>query len=181
MKYLKRLSFALTLLAFTANSQAMPLQAPNIPVNGFFAVNKAQRGRNIKVAIVIDIPDGFHVNANKPLYRFAIPTVLKITARDLTISPVVYPRAAVLRLKAVNDEQLAVYERRAVLRFSVMVPTNFRETTADLKAQLKFQSCNDDTCFPPQTLEITMQIPVVGPNEHIKRVNSEIFGGGSKE
>lgn len=181
MKYLKRAVFALTLLAFSASSQALPLQAPNIRADGFFGVDKAQRGHTIRVAIVIDIPAGFHVNANRPLNRFAIPTVLKITAPDLTVSPVVFPRALVRRLRAVNDEQLAVYERRVVLRFSVRVPTNFQGAMADLKAQLKFQSCNDETCFPPETRDITMQIAVVSANERVQRVHAEVFGGGTKK
>src|SRR5207248_10813876 len=64
----------------------------------------------------------YHVNANRPLGKYAIPTSLKIDApRGVNIGPVIYPRAIVRRLKAVNNEPLAVYEGRAILRFSVTV------------------------------------------------------------
>ncbi len=156
---------------------ATPQSAPNIGVNGFFSVDKAPRGRTIHAAIVIDIPPGFHVNANRPLNKYAIPTVLKIEAPSgVAVGPINYPRAIVRRLKAVKNEPLATYEGRAKLRFNVSVPANFQKGPTELKARLRFQSCNDDVCFPPQTREISMPIAVVGARDPVKRINGGIFG-----
>ena len=53
---------------------------------------------------------GFHVNANRPLGKYAIPTTLKIEApKGVTIGPISFPRAIVRKLKATNNESLAVY------------------------------------------------------------------------
>ena len=118
------------LIAIPANFQAAaplaPVPQPNIGVNGYYANDKAQRGRTVRAAIVMDIPGGYHVNANRPLGKYAIPTALKIEGpRGVTVGPVTYPRAIVRRLKAVNNEPLAVYEGRAVLRFNVTLPANY--------------------------------------------------------
>lgn len=151
---------------------------PNIPVNGFFSVDKAKRGRVIEGAIVLDIPAGFHVNANRPLNKYSIPTVVKIEApRGLGVGSVMYPRAKVLRLKAVNNEQLAVYDGRAIMRINVTMSSDFPVGMTTLKAYIKFQSCNDDTCFPPESRELMMPIEVVRANDHVKRINREVFGG----
>jgi DsbC/DsbD-like thiol-disulfide interchange protein len=161
---------------FYANPAANRAQA-NIGINGFFAADKAQRGRTIQAAVVIDIPSGYHVNGNKPLGKYAIPTVLKIEAPGgVRVSPVNYPRAS-LRSFPFSKEQLAVYEGRAVLRFNVTIPANFDAGVTELRARLRYQSCTDDTCFQPETREIKMPIGVVGANESVKRINGQIFGG----
>jgi len=93
--------------------------APDIHVRGFFSVDGAQRGRVIQAAVIIEIPAGFHVNAHRPLNQYAIPTALKIDAsREITVGAVSYPGARVRRLRSVNNEQLAVYESRAISAFS---------------------------------------------------------------
>src|SRR2546428_3501572 len=123
MRPTAKLILIVTLLVFPQSFQAALTPEPNIGVNGYFAVDKAQRGRTVQAAIVMEIPAGYHVNSNRPLNKYAIPTNLKIEApRGVLISPVAYPRATVRRLKAVNNELLAVYEGRAILRFNATVP-----------------------------------------------------------
>lgn len=161
----------------TSPEASAPAQSSNIGVNGFFAADKAQRGRTVQAAVVVDIPGGYHVNGNKPLGKYAIPTVLRIEAPGgVRISPVNYPRASMRRF-SFSEEQLAVYEGRAVLRFNVSIPANFNEGVTELRARLKFQSCTDDTCFPPETREIKMPIGIVGAKDSVKRINGQIFGG----
>jgi len=154
-----------------------PAPEPNIGVNGYFAADRAQRGRTISAAIVIDIPSGFHVNANRPLGKYAIPTSLKIEApRGVVVGPIIYPRAIVRQLRAVNNERLAVYEGRAILRFNVTVPAGYQGNEVVLKARLRFQSCNDEVCFPPKNQDVDMGIGVVGANDRTQRTNGSVFG-----
>jgi DsbC/DsbD-like thiol-disulfide interchange protein len=166
------------LLAVPANLRAAAAPQPNIGVNGYYASDKAQRGRTVQAAIVIDIPGGYHVNANRPLGKYAIATTLKVeTPRGVTVSVVTYPRAIVRKLKAVNNEPLAVYEGRAILRFNVTVPANYQGGEVVLKARLRYQSCNDEVCFPPKTQDFNLSIGVVGPNDRVQRANGWVFGG----
>jgi DsbC/DsbD-like thiol-disulfide interchange protein len=159
-------------------NEVAPEPQPNIGVKGYFSNDRAQRGRTLQAAIVIDIPSGYHVNANRPLGKYAIPTALKIQApRGVTVGPVTYPRAIVRKLKAVNNEPLAVYEGRAILRFNVTVPANYQGNEVVLKAGLRFQSCNDEVCFPPKNQDVDMGIGVAGAGDRVQRVNGSVFGG----
>jgi DsbC/DsbD-like thiol-disulfide interchange protein len=170
------------LLALPLNFQAEPLSLvqPNISANGFFSVDKVQQGRTIQAAIVLDIPSGFHINSNQPLAKFLIPTSLKIEApRGIRVSPVSYPRAN-LRNFSFSQDKLSVYEGRVVLRFSITVPANFATGVTPLRAQLRYQSCNDEACFAPVSRTVEMPIAVVGANESAKRINGNIFGGGRR-
>ena len=180
-KLIKRtfmIAFMAALISIPATFQAAPTPQPNIGVNGYYASDKAQRGRVIRAAVVIDIPGGFHVNGNRPLNKYSIPTELKIEApRGVTVGPVSYPRAIVRKLKATNNEPLAVYEGRAILRFNVTVPANYQGGEVVLKAKLRYQSCNDEVCYPPRNQDVHMGIGVVGANDRVQRANGWAFGG----
>src|SRR5882672_196047 len=138
----------------------LPQSAPNISVNGYAATDKVQRGHLVQVAVVMDIPGGYHVNSNRPLESFLKATQLKVeTPSGARAGPVTYPRA-VLRKFSFSNDKLSVYEGRVVLRFSVTVPASFRGGSLDLKAKLNYQSCSDALCFPPQSREVNVQVPV---------------------
>ncbi|HYY43456.1 MAG TPA: protein-disulfide reductase DsbD domain-containing protein [Pyrinomonadaceae bacterium] len=161
-----------------APSPLMP-QA-NIGVNGFYAADKVQQGRALQAAIVLDIPDGFHVNANRLTNKFLIPTELKIDApKGWRISAVSYPRAVVRRLSFSKDP-VQLYEGRAVMRFSITVPANFNKGVAELRARVHYQSCNNEVCYPPTSRDVTLPIAVVGATESVKRINGQYFGGRRK-
>jgi hypothetical protein len=73
---------------------------------------------------VLDIPHGFHVNANKAA-KFSVPTVVGSTRRRACASARSYPRAVVRRL-GFSKDALSLYEGRAVMRFNVSFPPTTR-------------------------------------------------------
>ena len=157
-------------------SFAAPLPDPNISVKGYFANDKAQRGRTVQAAVVIEIPSGYHINSNRPLESFLIATSLKIDAPGgVRIGPIVYPRAALRRFKF-SKKQLSVYEGRAILRFSVTLPANYSGGSIEIKTRVRLQSCNDEVCFPPKNFNESMRIGVVGANERVRGANGWVFG-----
>ena len=172
------LMVALLGLLVPVQANFRPAPEPNIGLAGYYANDKAQRGRTVQGAIVMDIPSGYHVNANRPLGKYAIPTTLKIEApQGVTVSAVTYPRGIVRKLKAVNNEPLAVYENKVIFRFRVTVPANYQGNEVALKVRLRYQSCNDEVCFPPKNQDVRMAIGVVGAGDRVQRVNGWVFGG----
>src|SRR6266571_8685634 len=110
------------LLSASANFSSAPVPQPNIGLNGYFGNDKAQRGRTIPAAIVIDIPSGYHINSNRPLENYLIGTQLKIDGPGkVKIAPVTYPRALLKSFKF-SKKQLSVYEGRAIFRFNLTLP-----------------------------------------------------------
>jgi DsbC/DsbD-like thiol-disulfide interchange protein len=178
MRLTAKLLLVLGLIGMPHSFFATAAPEPNISVKGYYSTNRVQRGRPVRGAIVMEIPSGYHVNANRPLGKYAIATVLKIEApRGVTVGPVSYPRAIVRKLKAVNNESLAVYEGRAILRFNVTVPASYQGGSVYLKARLRYQSCNDEVCFPPKNQDLDLSIDVTGPNDRVERTNTWVFGG----
>jgi DsbC/DsbD-like thiol-disulfide interchange protein len=168
----------------TSKEAAAPEPQPsNIGIKGFFSVDPAQQGSTFQAAIVMDIPSGLHVNANKPLGKFAVPTVVRVDApRGFRVTPVNYPRgsARTFNFGGADASRLAVYEGRTVFRFNVSVPANHPAGVETVRVGVRFQSCNDEVCFPPATRDLALRIAVVGRDTPSNRVNGQLFGGGRK-
>lgn len=153
-----------SVMSFAATFAATPppQSAPNIDVKGSTVVDKVQRGRPVQTVVVMDIPSGFHVHSNRPLEKFLIATELKIEAPGgVRVGPVSYPRAALRNLKF-SKSKVAVYEGKVTMRFNVTVPANFGGDSTEVKARLRYQSCSDEVCFPPQTREVTIPLRFKG-------------------
>jgi DsbC/DsbD-like thiol-disulfide interchange protein len=141
-------------------SASAPQSAPNIVINASLAANKIQRGHNVQATLVMDIPSGYHINSNRPLERFLIPTQVKVEApRGIRVGLVSYPRA-VLRSFKFSKNRVSVYEGRATMRFNVIVPRDASTGSKEIKIRLRYQSCNDEVCFQPQQREISLSLNV---------------------
>ena len=167
------------------NASPVAAQSSSIGVNGFFSVDPAQQGSTFQAAIVLDIPGGLHVNSNRPLGKYAVPTVVKVEPpRGIKVTPVTYPRARVQTFRFGDDapeERLAVYEGRAIARFNVTVPAGYEMGVARIRVSVRFQSCNDEVCFPPATREVVLPIAIVGRDTPANRINGQYFGGGARK
>jgi thiol:disulfide interchange protein DsbD len=162
MESIAKIIFTTALLLMPVNffAAATPQSAPNIAVDGSLAANKIGRGRSVQGTVVMEIPSGYHANSNRPLEKFLIATQLQIEAPSgIRIGPIGYPRALLRSLKF-SKNKVSVFEGRTTMRFSVTVPRSFTGNSAELKGRLRYQACNDDTCFPPQTREVKMWLKV---------------------
>jgi DsbC/DsbD-like thiol-disulfide interchange protein len=180
---LASLAFLLALvnLPATARTSALAPQTGRVPVNGYFSVDPAQQGTTFQAAIVLAIPNGLHVNSNRPLGKFAIPTKVVVEApRGMRVTPVSYPRGKVRSFPFAPNEKLAVYEGEAVMRFNVTVPANYQLGVAHVRAIVTYQSCSDEVCFPPQRTELSLPIAIVTRDTPMNRVNGRLFGGNRR-
>jgi len=151
-----------SVISFPATFAATPAlqSAPNIGVSGSLSTDPVRRGRSAQAVVVMDIPAGFHVHSNRPLEKFLIATQLQVEApAGVRVGAVVYPRALLRNLKF-SKSKVAVYEGRTTMRFNVAVPANFGSDSTEVKARLRYQSCNDEVCFPPQTREVTIPVRI---------------------
>lgn len=158
--------FALLSLCFallqpaTLRSNPLPQSAADVKATGSLAPDKTKKGRTIRGTVVMDIPSGLHVQSNKPLDKFLIPTKLELeTPNGMRVGPISYPRAVMRNLKF-SKGAVAVYEGKAMIRFTVNVPANYNGGSGDIKGKLRFQACTDESCFAPVTREVKMWLNV---------------------
>jgi thiol:disulfide interchange protein DsbD len=142
-------------------SAPVPLQtASDVQVSSSTAPTKIKRGAISKASVVLDIPAGLHIQSNRPLDKFLVATKLEIAPpQGLKVSPVSYPRAVTRKLKF-SKGAVAVFEGRAVLRFNITVPASYKGGSTEIKGNVRFQACNDESCFPPVTREVKMWLEI---------------------
>jgi thiol:disulfide interchange protein DsbD len=153
--------FVILLIPVTFYSNPTPPQsAADVKVDGSVDPDQVKKGRIVRATVVMDIPSGLHVQSNKPLDRFLVPTKLDVeTPSGMQVGPVSYPRAVMRTLKF-SKKAVAVYEGKAMLRFNVTIPANYSGGSGEIKGKLRFQACNDESCFPPITREVKMLLTV---------------------
>jgi thiol:disulfide interchange protein DsbD len=153
--------FVILLIPVTFYSNPVPPQsAADIKVDGSLTPEQVKNGRTVRAIVVMDIPSGLHVQSNKPLDKFLVATKLDVeTPPGMQVGPISYPRAVMRNLKF-SKKSVAVYEGKAMLRFNVTVPANYSSGSGEIKGKLRFQACNDESCFPPVTREVKMLLTV---------------------
>ncbi|HSE15920.1 MAG TPA: protein-disulfide reductase DsbD domain-containing protein [Pyrinomonadaceae bacterium] len=152
--------FIMLLLPVTFYSNPAPQSSRDVNVSGSVAPDKIKKGRIVRATVVMDIPNGLHVQSSKPLDKFLVPTKLDVeTPSGMQVGPISYPRPLMRKLKF-SKGAVAVYEGRALIRFNVTVPANYSGGSGEIKGKLRFQACNDESCFPPVTREVKMWLNV---------------------
>ena len=148
------------LVPATLYSAPAPQSSADVQVNGVVMPDKVKKGRVVRASVTMDIPSGLHVQSSKPLDKFLVATKLEVeTPSGTRVGPISYPRALMRKLKF-SKSSVAVYEGQAVIRFNVTVPANYSGGSGEIKGKLRFQACNDDSCFPPLTREVKMWLNV---------------------
>jgi thioredoxin:protein disulfide reductase len=151
---------AILLVPVTFYSSPTPQSSSDVNISGSIAPDKIRKGRTVRASVVMDIPSGLHVQSNKPLDKFLVATKLDVeTPSGMRVGPVSYPRALMRKLKF-SKGMVAVYEGRSTLRFNLTVPPNYSGGSGEIKGKLRFQACNDESCFPPVTREVKMWLNV---------------------
>lgn len=158
INYAKLIRALLLLIVIPVSLYAQ--SASDVNVSGSISPDKIKKGRTARASVVLDIPSGLHVQSSKPLDKYLIATKLDVeTPAGMKVGPVSYPRAVMRKLKF-SKGAVAVYEGRAVVRFAVTVPANYSGSSGEIKGKLRFQACNDESCFPPITREVKMWLNV---------------------
>ncbi len=119
------------------------------------SIGAVKRGGAVKGRIVMNIPNGLHVNSSRPNTEYAIPTSVNLSASGVKIGTVMYPRGTNRKFEF-SDDTLNVYENRAVFNFNVAVPANFKGNTVKVRAVVRYQACTEQVCYPPKNKEITL-------------------------
>jgi thiol:disulfide interchange protein DsbD len=111
-------------------------------------------GSDVHGVVTATIESGWHINSNKPLDDFVIPTVLSLDGADLVSAE--YPPHTVRSFKFSGDQKLAVYEGTIRILFTAKLKSG-----DSIKGKLHYQSCNDNVCLPPRDAEVTIDANVI--------------------
>jgi hypothetical protein len=160
--------------AFATLAQA---QDPSKAVSpkGLISVDKVRQGSSFQAAIVLDIGSAFHINSNRPKDPNLIPTKLEPVKSDgIVFGLVAYPKGEEQKFKF-SDDPLSVYSGQVVIKIPVRTTVKLPLGQQTLRTKLSYQACNDQACFPPKTVEVTIPVEVVDAKTKVSPANGDIF------
>lgn len=146
-----------------------------IKVEGITSLDKAYPGSLFCVAVIVDVAEGWHINAHSPSEDNLIPTELRFESKsELKFSEIIYP-APILKAFGFTDQKLAVYEGKAIIGARVSVSGKLPAGELAIRGILSYQACNDQMCLIPRDVELNIPIEVVGLEQPVHRINDEFF------
>ena len=162
---------ALLLLSLTlpAHAQGQRATIEKAVVNA----SGVKPGTKAMAAVVLDIKPGYHAQSRTPsqdLYKFDV----QLDANPpLKFGEVVYPKGEDKTYPALG--KLNVYEGQVVLRIPIEVKPDAPPGPVKITGKLKFQICDDQLCFPPESPKFTIETKVVSKDEKVEPVEPELF------
>lgn len=150
----------------TATTQAKITQAKIAQVTSlnFVKASAAQAqvaaGGSGEAIVTVAVQNGYHVNANPPSDAYLKATELIVQPADgLSVGFIKYP-TAVSKKFSFSEKKLAVYEGEVPIKVLLKSAAAAPKGSHNLAAKLNVQACDDQLCYPPGTLEVTIPVEI---------------------
>lgn len=155
--------------------------AGRVQVESKLSVDKVPAGSTFKVAVILKIEEGWHVNSNTPTYDYLIGTVLELQQREgVIITDLRYPEGKKLKF-GFADDSLSVYEGSPTIFFTVKLSEKTPIGKDTLRSKLQVQACNNQVCIAPASVDVLIPIEIVAATEKANPINDDIFSSYSNQ
>ncbi len=146
-----------------------------VTVKTFISHDGVHPGQSFKVAFLLNIVPGWHINGPEQLDEFLVSSELIIDEGDkIKVLKLYYPEPGSGRFEY-SEVELPVYEREIVLGALIEISNDIALKKHFLKASFLFQPCDDRTCMAPETLKLEIPFKVVSPSRKVKEINKKVF------
>ena len=139
------------------------------------SVDQLPAGRSCRIAMVLDIKEGWHINQNPPDPDFQMPTTFTMkTKQGSKLLNVTYPKGHKYSPPGA-PEPIVVYEGQVILFGTIEVPESAAGKTEEFDLLVKYQACSNDRCEPPKTLTLKGKVEVAPVGQPNKAINDKLF------
>lgn len=111
-----------------------------------------------EVNVTITVEPGYHINANPASFPYLKATTLDVPPIDgVSVDSITYPKALQKKF-AFAEGPLAVYEGTVEIKVKLKTAKNQPSKERSLPATLRIQACDDQVCYPPGKLQLSILI-----------------------
>ncbi len=144
----------------SAKTQATPTKAlPEDVVQASAEKVEIQAGKSAQGKVRLVIKEGYHINGNPPS-QYQIATQLTVEqAEGLSAGQPAYP-ASISKKFEFSEQPLAVYEKEAIINLPLSATAAAAKGERTIPARLRFQACDDQVCYPPKNLQLSIPVAV---------------------
>ena len=173
----------LFVLLIQQNSSAQPTPSTDDPVRirTAWSVERARPGEPVALAIIVDIKDGFHINADasqvRPFEDFKpYPTRVQVMAatEGVTIETARFPPAKPIKVDY-SSGALMSFEGRAIIYLLMKLDEQIMPGSIGLEIKVEYQACSDRYCLFPQKKLLKETLSVVESGATLAKINQELF------
>jgi hypothetical protein len=146
-----------------------------VTAKAYLSVDKLTAGQTARVAVILTVAEGWHINANPARPDFLEPTELALQAAHKTTLPKVeYPKGRNFVMEGF-EEPLSVYEKQVVIRGTLKVPPEAAGKTERIDLEVHYQACDDRRCLRPTEVTLSFEVPIVAAGTPVKPINQRLF------
>jgi thiol:disulfide interchange protein DsbD len=179
--YRMRAALAAAFLAFLLVPSAGSGQGIVFPPGGLVTANMSHSlsvfhaGSTGYIAMTAEVAEGWHLNSNKPLETYLIPTVLDVRApAGVEIVRILYPEPALKKLQ-ISEGNMSLYDGVVAFGAIVRIAEGVAPGRYPVTATLRYQGCNDFTCVEPASLTVEDTLRVGTLDKSVEQLAPEIF------
>jgi thiol-disulfide isomerase/thioredoxin/DsbC/DsbD-like thiol-disulfide interchange protein len=172
-----RPAIVLLVLSFFASASALAQGLrPSPRLQALVETDGVPAGANVRLALRVTLPAGFHVQSNAPRDPSLVPTLLTLTPpAGVTVEEVIYPASSDLQ-QAGQAQALAVFGPDLVIGVRLAVAAGVAPGPIEVHGRLRYQACDDKVCYTPVTTEVAWAVRVVAAGAAVVPENPAVFG-----
>ena len=111
----------------------------------------------------LTIAAGYHVHANPASLKNLIATTLTVSPpAGITAAAPTYPAGKTMKFKF-DETPLSVYAETATISVKFKADRNVPLGSQSVPAKLRYQACDDNACYPPKTIDVTIPVSIKAP------------------
>jgi len=160
-------------LVAPASAQLRRIPVEIVPVT---ETERVRAGTTVKAALQVTLPEGLHVQSNKPRDPALIPTELLLEPpTGVTGVEVVFPEAVDFPQEGL-PEPLLVFEHEFTIGVQMAVAADLAPGVHTLPFELRYQACDDRVCFAPTSKRGEWTIEVVPASAAVTAQHQDVLG-----
>ncbi len=171
------LLFWISLLPARQGFGGLSSSASKVSVETKTSLEKTPAGSSLKVAVILTIAEGWHINSNIPTHDYLIGTSLELVPKEgIILSDLSYPAGKDMKF-AFADEALNVYEGRPTIFLTLKFSEKLPPGPDTLRAKLRVQACDEQVCLAPSIIDVAIPVEIVSTQEPARSMNDDLFSG----
>jgi thiol:disulfide interchange protein len=166
ISHLIRVLIAGFVLAIAPNAMAQQKHS-SADVSAVLSTVNVHAGDKPTIAVIVNVHEGLHAQSHTPVDDFAIKFELKPDKSSAaTFGDVIYPAGIDQTYPSLG--KLNVYEGKTVIQVPVTIASDAKTGAITLTGKVRFQACNNDTCFPPENVKFSIATNVVAADQAVE-------------
>lgn len=133
-------------------------------------------GETFQAVVVMDIAEGWHINANRPTLEWLIGTTLNLDLPEIIQHrDIQYPPFKEYEFSFAQGQKLHVYEGVSPIFLSFDVIKDASVGDYEITGSLRVQACDDQVCLAPSNIPVSFSIRVTDSPDEVTTSDFTVF------